>query len=195
MSGLAGFDFQALNQRYRSYPSNDAAQYGASIMRSKAANKWACIGIYHLAPTENAGRHNVFIECLDEAGYRLRQPIIAWTWSLDAPVQQKRLDKPANEPAADIPIDKAATITLWVADEMDSDSVGNLHTRHPDEAPGNTWGHVSFYVVFQRQSGVITPELPPIDPPTPVDPNPLTLESLAARVKILERRLDAMEGD
>jgi hypothetical protein len=25
-----------------------------------------------------------------------------------------------------------------------------LHTRHADEAPGNTYGHHSFYVVFQR---------------------------------------------
>lgn len=30
MSGLAGFPFQQLNQRYLAQPSNDAANYGVS---------------------------------------------------------------------------------------------------------------------------------------------------------------------
>ena len=186
MSGLAGFDFQALNRKYLAQPSNDAAHYGASIMRTRAMDCWRCIGVYHLTPEENRGRHNVFIECLDESGNRLRWPIVIWAWTLDGPIQQKHLDKPANEPAADIPIDKNATVTMWVADSMDSDSVGNLHARHADEAPGNTWGHVSFYVVFQRQAGAIV--TPPIDPP----PIPLTLEQ---RVAALEAWRQTMEGD
>jgi hypothetical protein len=195
MSGLAGFDFQALNQKYMAQPANDAASYAASIMRVKSPNAWRCIGIYHLKPEENRGRHNVFIECLDENGNRLRYPIIGWTWVYGGPVQQKRLDKPANEPAADIPIDGQATITLWVADELESDVVTELYTRHKDEAPGNTWGHHSYYVVFQRQAGAIV-TAPPIDPLPPVEPpKPLTLESLAAQVAELQAWRRTMEGE
>lgn len=185
---LAGFDFQQLNQKYLAQPSNDAASYGASIMRSKAMNRWACIGIYHLTPDQNRGRHNVFIECLDESGNRLHYPIIEWNWVYGGPIQQKRLDKPANEPAADIPIDGQATITLWVADKLSSDVVGELYTRHADEAPGNTWGHHSYYVIFQRQTGLVV-EPPVIVPPAPVDPvtlEPMTIESLAQRLAKLE---------
>jgi hypothetical protein len=191
MSGLAGFPFQELNQKYMAQPANDASAYGASIMRTKAMNRWQCIGVYHLTPEQNNGRHNIFIECLDENGNRLRYPIIGWTWTLDGPVQQKRLDKPANEPAADIPIDKEATITLWVADELDSDSVGNLHARWRDEETGNTFFHHSYYVVFQRQAGAII--TPPIDPLPPVEPSkPLTLEQRVAELEAWRR---TMEGD
>lgn len=175
---LAGFDFQALNRRYLAQPSNDAAQYAVSIIPAGPGTAWRCIGAYHLKPTENNRRHNVFVEVLDEAGNRTRQPQIAWTWWIDAPVQLRKLDKPNDEPAADIPIDKGATITLRVADAFPSDSVGNIHTRWADESAGNSIGHHSFYVVFQLQRrGTVTP---PIEPPT----LPLTLEQ---RVERLER--------
>jgi len=60
-----------------------------------------------------------------------------------------------------------------------SDSVNGIHIMHPDEGAGNTWGHHSFTVEFQKQaSGTITP---PIDPPTdPIKP-PIDV-NLAAQV-------------
>jgi hypothetical protein len=183
-SMTAGFDFQRLNQKYLAQPANDAVDYGASIVPANSINAWRCIGIHHLTPDENRGRQNVFIDVLDESGNRLRQPIINWTFSFGGPVQQKRLDKPANEPAADIPIDKDATITLWVADSLDSDRVGELYTRHRDESPGNMWGHHSFYVVFQRQKAMM-PINPPIDPPI----DPLGGDEVLARLTKLEEDL------
>lgn len=184
--GLAGFDFQALNRKYLAQPSNDAANYAVSIIPAGPGTAWRCIGIYHLKPSENNGRHNVFVEVLDEAGNRTRQPAIHWTWWMDAPTQTLKLGKPASEPAADIPIASGATITLRVDGlGIPSDSVGNLHTRWADEGSGNTWGHHSYYVVFQLQrQGAITP---PIDPPT--EP-PLTLEQRVAR---LERLWEEMQ--
>lgn len=191
---LAGFDFQALNRRYLAQPSNDAANYGASIVAVTGGAAWRCIGIYHLKPMENNGRHNVFVEVLDEAGNRTRQPQIAWTWWIDAPVQLRKLDKPNNEPAADIPVDLGATITLRVADAFPSDSVGNLHARHNDEGAGNSWGHHSFFVVFQlRRGNVVTP---PIEPPKPpiLDGSSVDqrISALEAEVKRLTANQDAM---
>lgn len=183
--GLAGFDFQALNRKYLAQPANDAAYYGVNIVSAGPGTAWRCIGVYHLKPTENNGRHNVFVEVLDEQGNRTRQPQIAWTWWIDAPIQMRKLDKPNDEPAADIPIDKSATVALRVADAFPSDSVGNIHTRWADEGTGNSIGHHSYYVVFQLQRrGTVTP---PIDPPT----LPLTLEQRVARLEKLYEELQA----
>ena len=188
---LAGFDFQSLNRKYLAQPANDAANYGASIVKAPPGTAWRCIGIYHLKPTENNRRHNVFVEVLDEAGNRTRQPQVAWTWWIDAPVQLRKLDKPNGEPAADIPIDKGATITLRVADAFPSDSVGNLHARHNDEGSGNTWGHHSFYVVFQLQrSAVVTPPVEPEKPPT----QPETLEAAWAEIRKLWAIVNTWNG-
>ena len=184
---LSGFDFQSLNRKYLTQPANDAANYAASIAKAPSGTAWRCIGIYHLTPSENNGRRNVFVEVLDEGGNRTRAPQIAWTWWLDAPTQYRQLDKPNSEPAADIPIDSGATITLRVYGlGIPSDSVGNLHTRWADEGAGNTWGHHSYYVVFQLQWGIVV--TPPIEPPT--EP-PLTLEQRVARLERLWEELQA----
>ena len=141
---------------------NEATTYGVKIARSGLANTWRCIGVYHLAPNENRGRHHVFVECLDEGGRRLRSPILHWRWADNGPLQSVRFDKPANEPAADIPIDYQATVRCWIGDSLPSDVVTGLHARHMDEGNGNTLGHHSYYVVFQRAMvGVIAPPPPP----------------------------------
>lgn len=189
MSGLAGFPFQALNQKYLASPSNDAADYGVSIVRAKSLKAYRCIGVYHLTPEQNNRRHHVYIEVLDEQGNRDKSPMLNWTVSTDMPMQSRPLDKPDNEPASDIPMEKWDTVTVRINDGRaggDSDSVGNLHVRHADEGAQNTWGHHSFFLCFQRQADAII--TPPIDPPVPVEPAPatLTLESLAQRVAKLE---------
>lgn len=162
---VTGFDFQNFNQKYLQAPANDAIRYGASIVPVPASRTaWRCIGIYHLRPDENRGRHNIFIDVLDEAGNRVQTPTIRWTWWIDGPQQTTHLDKPLTEPACDIPLESKATVTLFVdGDGLPSDRVGNLHTRHADEGEGNTWMHHSYYVVFQcKPAGVIIAP-PPID--------------------------------
>lgn len=196
MIGLAGFDFQAFNQQCLSsdfYPLNQADDYGLSIVHAKSMQAWRCIGIRHLAAHENGGRHNVFLEVLDEHGKRLGSagsassptssptaPIIGWNWADNAPTQTRRLDKPDSEPAADIPLDKNATLTIWVeGDGLDTDYVRGFHARHADECDGNTYGHHSFYVVFQRQTEII-PIIPPL--------------TLGDRVERLERIVEQWTG-
>lgn len=183
---VSGFEWQRLNRVALSalqQPVNQAVDYGVSVVKASAGPAWRCIGIFKLAPEQNRGRHNVFIDVLDEQGNRDRQPLVNWTWYMDAPMQTVRLDKPDNEPAADIPVEKSYTVTLRVnGGGLASDSVGGIHTRHRDEGEGNTYGHHSFYIVFQRQgSGIITPPVDPVDPPT--DTN------LAQRVATLEEQM------
>ena len=183
---VSGFDWQRLNRVALSslqQPLNQAADYGVNVIKAPTGPAWRCIGIFKLAPQENRGRHNVFLDVLDELGNRTRQPIINWTWYMDAPTQTVRLDKPDGEPAADIPVEKSYTVTLRVnGGGLASDSVGDIHTRHADEGEGNTYGHHSFYVVFQRQPGDILTS-PTEKPTTPSD------DALTQRVAALEAQM------
>lgn len=194
---VAGFDFHLLNSRYlsSSQPVNKAASYGAGIIPAPANRAaWRCIGIYHLSPTENRGRHNVFVDVLDETGKRTNAPTIRWTWWIDGPTQTTRLDKPADEPACDIPLESKATVTLWVdGDSLPSDRVGNLHSRHRDEGDGNTWGHHSYYIVFQRQGVTVAPPVEPEPEPQPDELARLRKENAQLRSIILSA-LTALEG-
>lgn len=186
---VVGFDFQRLNRVALSTlqpPVNQAEGYGVNVVKAPAGAAWRCIGVFHLASGENNGRHNVFVDVLDENGNRTREPVINWTWYIDAPVQTVRLDKPDDEPAADIPVEKSATVTIRInGGGIPSDSVGNLHTRHNDEATGNTYGHHSFYVVFQRQrSAIIAPPVDPVDPPASDELAQLRAENAMLRAAI-----------
>lgn len=156
---------------------NDATKYGVKMHRfiDTALPHFRCIGVHHLTPGENAGKHHVFLDVLNEQGQRMHQAQIEWTWQgrrLEEPAPPVTIDKPDTEPGTNIPINWAQTITLSILNQR-SDAVTNLHTRHSDEsspdaengtvpAPGgNTRGHHSFYVVFQHQSGDGAPTPPP----------------------------------
>lgn len=178
------FDFQKYTAAYLAQPGqNDATRYGAYILSAPHAPAWRCIGIHHLTPDENAGKHNVFIDVLDAAGTRLHAPtapLVGWTWegrreNENAP--PITLDKPDAEPGCNVAIDYNQTIAVWVEPPHQSDVVNGMHTRHPDESTGNTLGHHSFYVVFQYMDTDPGPaEPPPAEPPEtdpPVVPGPI----------------------
>jgi hypothetical protein len=194
---VSGFDWQRLNRVALSslqQPLNQAADYGINVIKAPTGPAWRCIGIFKLAPQENRGRHNVFVDVLDENGLRTRQPTINWTWYMDAPTQTVRLDKPDNEPATNIPVEKSYTVTLSVnGDGLPSDSVGGIHTRHRDEGEGNTYGHHSFHIVFQRQdSAVVLPPVPvdpPVTPPTGID-----AAALLAQIGRVQKELTTLEA-
>jgi hypothetical protein len=183
---------------------NDAAKYGvklahpgpnreagAGCTRGEDITFFRCIGIHHLTPDENAGNHHIYLDVLNEQGQRMRQTQIEWTWDgrqLDEPAPPVTIDKPDTEPGTNIPLNWAQTASVSVQDNP-TDTVTNLHTRHPDEGDngGNTRGHHSFYVVFQLQSGDGVP--PPTQPP-PTEPPTTECEQLLIRIAELDAAID-----
>ena len=166
--GLAGFDFELYDQQFIHRPSaaavNDAQAYGVHVEAVQPLPNQACwkvIGVHHLTPDENRSRHNAYVDILDEHGQRIRQSNLSlgWTWEgkSDGPAQPKQFDKPADEPATDVPIEGGMTVSMWMEGDGISEKVSGLHTRHPDEpgsnGGGNTYGHHSYFVVFQHAIG------------------------------------------
>jgi hypothetical protein len=155
MTNLAGFDFQSLTREALASdePLNLAADYGVSIIRARSINSYRCLLAYHLTPDENAGGNSVYVEALDEQGERTTEPLVNWTCTLGGPIESNDLTSSSTEPATKINMRRFDTITCWINDGvLDSDSVGNIYTRHADEAPGNSYGSHSYFLVFQKQS-------------------------------------------
>lgn len=164
--------------------TNQAAQYGVRIESApETAAAWRVDVIRHLTPTQNRGKHNLFVDVVDEQGRRIfdNRLRIAWlAYEGDPTADLTPLDKP------DTPIEMgdgnvdlytSQTLTAWiVGDGLLSDKVAGIHTRHPDEPPVNgellnSYGHHSFHVRFVRRPGVvITPPVDP-DPDKPTNPN------------------------
>ncbi len=129
---------------------NDAEAYGVRVIQVAAepgAVIWRVIRVHHLTPEENGGRHHIFLDVLDEEGNRIMGAQVRVTWQDGE--QIVTIDKPANEPGANFPMWKGQICNVEGVG-LPSDRVENLHTAHPDEAPGNTLFHHSFLVVFQR---------------------------------------------
>jgi hypothetical protein len=162
--GVAGFDFQGYNRHFithgTSEPVNNAAGYGVGVQPATETVAdgelyWQVVGIHHLTPEENRSRHHIFVEVLDEAGNRVRDALVGWNWEGNqaAPPAPRRLDKPLDEPGCDIPL-SPGTFKLWVLGAPSEEAVG-FHYRHGGETAAsgelfNSFGHHSFYVVFQR---------------------------------------------
>jgi hypothetical protein len=142
---------------------NDASPLGVEIERVADPQQphWRVIGVHHLTGPENMGNHNVFADVLDEDGVRIDGAHLLAV-NNDLPPALIRIDKPPQEPGTNFPMFKNDTYSVAVHRPDDaplpSDRVINLHTRHPDEDPGNTLFHHSFFVVFQ-QTGGVEPEI------------------------------------
>ncbi len=159
-----------------------AAPYAVRLQQHAAGNEavvWRVIGVHHLTPDENRGRHAVYVDVVDEAGNRVRDPNLRLCWGWEGQrrgeyADPKAFDKPDNEPATHV--DLYSGQLLWVQIEGDglaSDQVLNCHTNHPDERGpnGQIWnsvGHHSFYVLFQRCRQSVT-ETTPDQPDSPTE--------------------------
>jgi hypothetical protein len=142
---------------------NDAEAYGVKVEPVKVAPGqwyWRVVRVHHLAPQDNNGNHHIYLDVLDPAlpdaanalGGRIFGARLKVMW--EGGESLVTVNKPLNEPGGNFPMWKSqdcAVVALGLeGHELPSDGVTGLHTRHPDEAPGNTWGHHSFSVLFVR---------------------------------------------
>jgi hypothetical protein len=142
---------------------NDAEAYGVRVEPVKVAPGqwyWRVVKVHHLSPQENNGNHHIYLDVLDPAlpdaanglGGRVFGARLKVTW--DGGESIVMVEKPLSEPGGNFPMWKAqdcAVVVLGLdGHELPSDRVTGLQIRHPDEAPGNAWGHHSFSALFVR---------------------------------------------
>lgn len=178
--------------------ANLAAVYGVNVSRATGVPAWKAISVRRLSGSENGSKHHVFVKVLKANGDRDRDPSlrIGWTWEGKRPSEPAPpvpLDKPDRGELGhgNVPINPRQKIGVWIIGGAPfSDLVSGMHTGFPDEAPGNTWGHFSYEVVFQRTDEVI--ESPPTDPGKPTDP--VGVAELWLAVNAMQKQLDDMRG-
>ena len=133
-------------------------QWG-QIKPAPPGTAWRLKLLDKLPPEQNRGKHHAYITAVQNGrDVRGNSLAVRWGWEgMDAPPQVAFLDKPAGEPATNIPIMKGMRIWLEVSDlqGIPSDRISGLHTDYPDEAMpsdglgGNTRFHHSFNIVFE----------------------------------------------
>lgn len=138
-----------------------------SVLRVERANPpcYQIIGIHKLSPDENDGKHHLYMDVVNQQGKRIPEKV-QWGWMgqrEDEIANPVVLDKPLNEPSGNISLGGFQVVWAKVLGKV-SDTVSNVTTGLPDEGPGNTWGHHSYYVVWVWVQS--TPPVPPvIEPP------------------------------
>ena len=170
---------QAVQTSGQSY--NDAANYGVQVNPvpnfGNARQYWRVVGVHHLTGDENRGNHHVYADVLDENGRRINGSRLELLQGGSNPLYAV-VDKPPNEAGTNFPMWSNTRGTLavkWPGDgPLPSESVGILRSDFADEGSGNTWGHHSFYVVFQRTPVAAVTQPQPTPPSEPEPPPPTT---------------------
>lgn len=151
------------------------------LVVTNASPRFEIIGIHKLTPSENVGKHNLFIDVVDKDGKIMKDVKIAWGWEGQRPGEVTRplvLDKPESEPSGNLVIWSNQKIWAMVLDKP-SDKVYNVHTQLPDEGSGNTYGHHSYYIVWML-----------VDDVAEVPESNQEVEELKLEVKRLRAELD-----
>lgn len=149
---------------------------------SEGAEYIAIIGLFHLAAEENQGNSHLFIDLIDEVGNRIYNhtpPLdLYYGWEGITPDQETttapvRIDKPLNEPGANIGITWGQVIYGFHINNIACDRFRGIHIRYPNDGAGNSQGHHSHYIVLQKRRYKPPEGLPePVPAPTP-EPDPI----------------------
>ncbi len=129
---------------------NDAEAYGVEIIPAAVEPGqvyWKVIRVHHLTPEENKGRHHIFLDAVDEEGNRLYGSLFTISW--DGGNDTVVIESEPPDPGANFPMWKWQICSVEGVGAP-SDRVINLHTAHPDEAPGNSLFHHSFAITYLR---------------------------------------------
>ena len=162
--------FRKYNESYLKTPGQfDAGLYGVVVEAVEGAD-FEIIGVHHLDQSENNGNHHVYGDVLDQNGLR-EYGAVVYSKTIGSPsIVKTDTDKPRIEPAFNRPLWQGENVELWVGElagvPVVSDRVRGIRTDWPDEPPGNTRFHHSFYVVWRARSGA-QPVPMPIPVPTP----------------------------
>lgn len=124
---------------------------------------WSVLGVHKLTPAENRGKHHIYFDVLTVEGERDMEQELRTGWR-DMQEDQRpppfTIDKPAHEPG-NVPMYAGQYVFM----EIEGGQRAEWFTAGlPDEAPGNTWGHHSFYVVFVQGTIPDPPDPPDLDP-------------------------------
>lgn len=132
----------------------DLTRYGIQIQYTADAPNYHLVNITKLDGATNRGAHNIFVRVWDNKGIREMRPDLRIQAEGGAATELLRLDKPSDimeRGHGDVPMYASTTYNVSITDNRgsSSDKVIGLHTRHPDEERGNTWGHHSYLLEFR----------------------------------------------
>lgn len=139
-------------------------------------------GIHKLTDGENGGQHHLFFDIWDESGNRVRDVPLVRTNHGGNPLAVFA-DKPDHE-TPDIPIWAGEVLTL-TADQ--GEGATGIRTDFAGQGPGNTWGHHSYFVGFQK---VILEPPPPPPPPVPGQAGTVSIQVNKAYLEALPEDVD-----
>jgi hypothetical protein len=175
---LVDYNRQFVDKVQRNEPIyNNTERYGLTLKQLKditvslnSKQYWRVIGVHHLTGAENMGNHHVYCDVLDGTGRRINQARLILEQGSSAP-QFAVVDKPANEAGTNFVMWSNTRATVSISypanNPLPSESVTGLRSDLPDEEIGTTWGHHSFYVVFQLTN------IPKSAPPEPKEKLPV----------------------
>lgn len=181
--------------------TNLAAAYGVRVEPApETAAAWRATSVRRLTGAQNQGKHNCFVKVLQPNGDRDRNPALRiwWEWEGQRPSEHAPpvpLDKPDHGELGhgNVPINKNQVLSVWIqGNGIASDRVVGMRTNFPDEAPGNTWGHFSYEVIFQRAQGVVV--VPPVivEPDKPTEPDTVTQAEFLIVANALQKQVDEL---
>lgn len=168
------FNFKDLIKDFLAKPrQNLATAYEVEIAppdKAPTGDYWRVAGVYHLSGDENRGGHYAYCEVVDQAGARVYGTTLKVTNVNSGKVTRDIIGKGPDEPGASPPIWSRDNLTIEVdAHGLPSEKVVGLRSTWASDGDGNTWGHHSFFAVFERATaGGSQPDEPGEPSPGPV---------------------------
>ena len=124
---------------------------------------WKLVKLRHLNCAENSGKHNLFIAFYYLDGSRVEQGWqnkVGWTKSAgisgELPLEKAdRIGDDGIHGNLDLYWNDNASLEYLNLNQniFPIQRISGVHTRHPDECPGNTLGHHSFVAVYEERIG------------------------------------------